>query len=30
MSSISNGSVSLHVEDSGGDGRPVVLTTAGR
>ncbi len=25
MSSISNGSVSLHVEDSGGDGRPVVL-----
>jgi pimeloyl-ACP methyl ester carboxylesterase len=25
MSTISNGSVNLHVEDSGGDGRPVVL-----
>ena len=25
MSTISNGSVTLHVEDSGGDGRPVVL-----
>ena len=25
MSTISNGSVDLHVEDSGGDGRPVVL-----
>ena len=25
MSTITNGSVSLHVEDSGGDGRPVVL-----
>ena len=25
MSTISNGSVTLHVEDSGGDGRPIVL-----
>src|SRR4051795_446289 len=25
MSTISNGPVNLHVEDSGGDGRPVVL-----
>ena len=25
MSTISNGSVNLHVDDSGGDGRPVVL-----